>query len=180
MSPAVTLDGFIANLDGECYSWINPADEARYEKVREVGGCELVGRKTYEQYFDDFNSGRNVMTFVYTHQSRFTDTDKIKFIHGAGQEVLDQIAQYGFSQLLFSGGGELNGLLATAGVIDEIIVSIHAIVLGAGIPIFGSYKPSLKLKLLSTDQNVEGVVQNRYQVIRQPGQAPAKSAHINL
>src|SRR5207302_1253437 len=101
----------------ECYSWINPADEARYEAALVQCSCELVGRKTYEQYIDNYASRKEVMTFVYTSQSQFQDTEKIKFVHGDPQEVLRKIEGYGFSEVIHSGGGELNGLLADANLI---------------------------------------------------------------
>lgn len=166
MRPAVTLDGFIADLDGECYSWVDPDDEARYEKALLQSGCELVGRKTYEQYIDNYSARTEVTTFVLTSQDTFIDTDKVKFVSGSPQEICNTIRDYGFSELLFCGGGELNGFIASAGLIDEIIMSIHSIILGSGIPLFGSYKPRLNLKLLSTEQSTNGVVRNHYKVIR--------------
>jgi dihydrofolate reductase len=166
MAPALTLDGFIADPHGECHSWINPADEDRYEASLRPDGVELVGRKTYEQYLDTYESRTDVMTFVYTSQSKFKDTAKIKFVHGDIHEILKRIEALGFNQLIFSGGGELNGLLATAGVIDEIEASIHPVTIGAGIPLFGSYHPKLNLKLLSTNQDIPGITQIRYEVLK--------------
>lgn len=166
MRPALTLDGFIADLNGECHSWINPADEDRYEQALQLSGCELLGRKTYEQYLDHYQTRTGVMTFVYTGQTKFKDIGNIKFVHGDIREVLGHIETSGFKELIFSGGGELNGLLATAGVIDEIEVSLHPVVIGQGIPLFGSYKPHLNLKLISSNQDIPGIIQNHYKVIK--------------
>jgi dihydrofolate reductase len=166
MHPAVTVDGFIADLNGECYSWINPADESRYEQDRRTIGCELVGRKTYTQYQESYDAATDFVTFVYTHQRTFIDRPGVKFVHGSPAEVVEKIASYGFSELIFSGGGELNGLMASAGLIDEMRLSIHSVVLGRGIPLFGSYKPKLSLKLASTEQISGGVVENCYTVLK--------------
>jgi hypothetical protein len=35
---------------------------------------------------------------------------------------------------------------------------------GEGIPLFGSHKPKLTLKLLSTAQEIEGIIENHYRV----------------
>lgn len=165
MYPAITLDGFIADLNGECYSWISEEDEALYEQKIADAGCSLVGRKTYEQYIEDYPAENGSTTFVYTHSTDYEDTEKVKFVHGTPQEVLDQIAEQGFSEVILTGGGELNGSFAEAGHINEIIVSIYGVTLGEGIPLFGSHKPKLNLELLSSTQNVPGVVKNHYSVM---------------
>lgn len=165
MYPAVTLDGFIADLNGECYSWINDEDEAFYEAAIEKAGCALIGRKTYEQYIDDFPSKNGSTTFVYTTSSEQQDQDKIKFLRGTPEKVLEQIEASGFKEVILTGGGELNGSFAEAGLIDEAIVSCYGVTLGEGIPLFGSHKPKLKLKLLSSTQDVPGIVKNHYKVV---------------
>ena len=165
MYPAITLDGFIADLNGECYTWINSDDEAGYEEAVRKARCVLLGRKTYEQYIDD-PIDPNVIKFVYTKKTDQHDTGNVKFVSGTPQEVIKRITDLGFSELIISGGGEVNGACAGAGVVDEIIVSIYNVVLGEGIPLFGSHKPRLKLKLLSSSQEVEGIVKNHYEVVK--------------
>ncbi len=166
MYPAVTLDGFISDLNGECYSWINEEDEEGYTQAIAKAGCVLLGRKTYEQYIDDFPPDSGATVFVYTSRIDQKDQDKVKFVRGRPAEVIEQIADYGFSELVVSGGGEVNGALAEAGLVDEIVISIYNVTLGEGIPLFGLHKPKLKLKLLSTSQEIEGIVKNHYEVIR--------------
>ncbi len=85
-------------------------------------------------------------------------------MRGTPQEVLQQIAEYGFSEVIVSGGGEVNGSLTEAGLIDEIIVSIYNVTIGEGIPLFGSHKPKLKLKLATTSNELKGIVKNHYVV----------------
>lgn len=165
MHPAVTLDGFIADLDGECYSWISEDDEALYEAMVQQVGCSLVGRKTYEQYLEDFPSKNGSTTFVYTTSNNQQDQDKIKFVTGTPNEVLEQIQTQGFSEVILTGGGDVNGSFAKAGLVNEIIVSCYGVTLGEGIPIFGKYKPKLKLELLSSTQDIPGIVKNHYRVL---------------
>jgi dihydrofolate reductase len=164
MYPAVTLDGFIADLDGECYSWINDEDEAAYEAAIKTAGCDLIGRKTYEQYIDEYLK-KDTTTFVYTTRTDLEDLKNIKFINGTPKEASRHIEELGFKEIILSGGGEVNGAFADAGLVNEIIISIYGITLGEGIKLFGSHAPKLKLKLLSTSQDVPGVVKNHYQVL---------------
>jgi dihydrofolate reductase len=165
MQPAISLDGFIAKLDGDSYSWVNPNDEARYQDVVERCGCVLVGRKTYEEYIDDFKAYKSVTVYVCTN-SHPKDKESVKYISGDPQELLKTIEQDGFSEVVICGGGEINGLFASAGLVDEIVVSMQPVVLGEGIPLFGSFKPSLKLELISGNEDIKGVTQNHYKVIK--------------
>lgn len=165
MYPAVTLDGFIADLNGECYSWISDEDEANYTQSIAKAGCVLLGRKTYEQYPDDFPPQSGATAFIWTTQKDLQDQERVKFVRGTVQEVLRQIADAGFSQVIVGGGGEVNGSLAEAGLVDEIIISIYNVTIGEGIPLFGSHKPKLKLRLLETTNEIDGIVKNHYKVI---------------
>ena len=56
MQPAISLDGYIALPGGDSSSWVNPADEERYNQEVERCGCVLVGRTTYQEYKDGFDS----------------------------------------------------------------------------------------------------------------------------
>lgn len=165
MYPAVTLDGFIADLNGECYSWISEEDEKYYEEAIKSAGCCLVGRKTYDQYKDAYPLSNGATSFVYTTSHEQTDENRVKFVRGTPKEVLQQIKSYGFSEVILSGGGDVNGAFAEAGLIDEIVISIYGVTLGEGIPLFGNYKPKLKLSLISSNQDVPGIVKNHYRVI---------------
>ncbi len=161
--PAITLDGFIADLNGECYSWISNEDEAVYNDTIVHAGCLLVGRKTYEQYPEDFPKD-DAITYVYTNDTALKDSDKVKFLHGSPAGVISQISQHGFSELIVGGGGKVNGSLAEAGLIDEIIISIYNVTIGEGIPLFGPHKPKLELELLKTTNVLGGIVKNHYLV----------------
>ena len=165
MYPAVTLDGFIADLNGDCYSWISEEDEAFYEAAIAKARCSLVGRKTYEQYPNDFPAKNGSTTFVYTTSTDQQNQEKVKFVRATPEDVLKQIESLGFTEIIISGGGEVNGSFAEAGLVDEIIVSCYGVTLGEGIPLFGSHKPKLSLELLSSTQDVPGIVKNRYKVL---------------
>lgn len=168
LRPALTLDGYIANLQGECYSWIVPEDEQRYERELREAGCELVGAKTYRQYKDSYDARTDIVTFVYTSNTTGkVDTPNLKFVSGPLDKVLQDIEEkFGLHEVIVSGGGSLNGALAMANRIDELYISLHPVVLGEGIPLFGGMKPSLTLELLDTNTDIEPIVRSHYKVIK--------------
>lgn len=164
MQPAISLDGFISLPNGDSYSWVNQEDEARYSKAVQQAGCLIVGRNTFDQYVDDFNARVGVVNFVCSN-SPGEDTDTVKYVSGSPTDIIKHIEQYGFTELVVCGGGEINGMLAEAGLVDEIVISIQPAVLGSGIPLFGSFKPNMQLELVSTNEDIKGVVQNHYKVV---------------
>jgi dihydrofolate reductase len=163
--PAVSIDGFIADNRGECYSWIDPVDEEDYKKAVRRAGCRIMGRKTYEQYKDEMPKNDDFVTYVYTSSDKYKDQERIKFVSGSLEDVVRGIEGSGFKELIVTGGGELNGGLMSAGLVDEIILSVHPIILGGGIKVFGSYNLDARLKLLATKIRPSGVVVSGYRVV---------------
>lgn len=167
MHPAISLDGFIAKLDGDSYSWVNQEDEKRYEEEVKRCGAVIAGRTTYDQYKEDFYAyGKDVTVFVCTNDKSQKDSGNVKFLNGSPNDIIQTIENLGFKELIVCGGGEINGILAEAGLVDEMVISIQSVILGEGIPLFGSKKPSLKLELLTVNQDIKGVVQNHYKVVK--------------
>lgn len=165
--PAISLDGFIAKLDGDS-NWVKEEDEQIFADEVRRAGCVIVGRKTFEQYQNIYPIA-DTTTFVCTSSSaRTTDgaNTQVKYVGGAVKTVLEQIQAAGFSTAVLSGGAETNGRFAEALCIDEILVSIYPHFLGCGLPMFGNRKIQLRLELLHTRQLGDGVIQNRYEVSR--------------
>lgn len=157
MYPAITLDGFIADPNGDCYDWISDEDEANYDQAIAKAGCVLIGRKTYEQYIEDYPRKDGAMVFVWTTHTDQQDQDGIKFLRGAPQQIVEQIEAQGFSEVIVSGGGEVNGSLAEAGLLNEIVVGIYNVTIGEGIPLFGSHKPSSNSNCFRPDRRSKGL-----------------------
>ncbi|MDH4185222.1 MAG: dihydrofolate reductase family protein, partial [Nitrospinota bacterium] len=62
------------------------------------------------------------------------------------------------------GGAQINGLLMRAGLVDEIVASIHPVVLGAGRPLFGMEAGERKYELVKCKTFTSGLVQLTYRL----------------
>ena len=62
------------------------------------------------------------------------------------------------------GGGELAKSLFDGGLIDEVGINIHPILLGSGIPLFHEMKGQIKLELLECKSLENGCVGVSYRV----------------
>lgn len=77
--------------------------------------------------------------------------DQVEFIHSHFESEVIAIAE-------FNGG--------KAGLVDDITISIIAMVLGSGIPLFSVMNQEHKCLLVSTQSYPSGLVQLKYEVIR--------------
>lgn len=176
---ATTLDGFIADPDNSL-EWLFTQDvdqdgpQGYTAFIADVGAL-VMGRTTYEWILDHESTGKpesewvwpyDIPCWVMTHGSltvvpgadiRFTQGD-VSSVHTA------MLAVAGESNLWVVGGGDLAGQFADAGLLDEVIVSIAPVTLGAGAPVLPR---RLGLALEEVDRNGDFAVA-RYSVVK-PG-----------
>ncbi|MDP8886701.1 MAG: dihydrofolate reductase family protein, partial [Thermoproteota archaeon] len=82
-------------------------------------------------------------------------------------EFVMRLIQQPFSNrdIWLLGGGEILSLFLNAELVDEIILSVHPIILGKGVPLFKNIKKSVKLRLLESIPFESGLVQLRYCIL---------------
>lgn len=154
---AISADGFIAGPDDET-PWSDDA-WAAFQAFVKTCDVVLLGRRTYEIMRDqnEFVDGPEYV--VATTNSSF-DTGKLCKVNIQGKPDMPQAKKIGII-----GGGELNGNLAKLGVIDEIILDVEPITLGAGKRLFGACDVRLSLSLIGSRRIGNATVQNRYKVL---------------
>lgn len=155
---AVSVDGFIAGTNNE-----TPWSDAEWEAYREfVKSCDvcLIGGRTYEVMTASNEFVEGVKYLVVTQDDNLSTGDFEKISIQSADDMPDA------NKIGVVGGGELNGSLAELGVINEIILDVEPVTLGQGKLLFGSHKPDLKLKLLSSKQIGESTLQNHYEILR--------------
>lgn len=162
--PAVTLDGYIADPKGNS-SFVNDTDEAQFGRLVNSTGAIIVGRRTYDQYHRRANPFPKARTYVVTKDDKLASDDPmIVYVAGGPMEVMRRLHQDGRTVAVLSGGGQVNGLFASKGLIDEAWISIYPLILGEGIPLLGEYKGTLRLTMKAGYALPGGVVHNRYDV----------------
>jgi dihydrofolate reductase len=164
--PAISLDGYIARVDGDS-SFVQEHDERLFVEEVLQAGCVIVGMKTFRQYEAVIYPIKGAVNFVCTSNYRAlhaNDSDCVRHVGGDVDTIVQQIQSAGFTSVVLSGGGDTNGRFAAAGAISEILVSIYPVVLGGGIGMFGHWQPDLNLELVESHTIANGIVRNRYKV----------------
>lgn len=163
---ALSLDGYIADRDGGV-AWLdNHVDAAEgdygYADFYESVGALAMGRTTYDQVlgFGDWPYPGKP-TYVFTHDGPDTTHPHAQFVTDAPARFVAD-ASWGEGDLWLVGGGQLVAAFREAGLIDEYVLTVVPVLLGAGVPLFAGEQPEAALRLADVQHWPSGVVQLRY------------------
>jgi dihydrofolate reductase len=161
---AMSLDGFIEGPHGE-YDWcFTDQDYGMKEFLRSIDAI-VYGRKSYEVMLKEIErTGQR----LFMGKTNYVFSRTVNQLPGATvingnlkQEVAALKGKPGKDIWLF-GGAELTTGLMNAGLVDEVWLSIHPIVLGGGKILFKELTERNKLELIETKTYTTGLVSVRY------------------
>jgi dihydrofolate reductase len=161
---ATSLDGFIADKNGGI-DWLFTDQDYGYADFYASIDTTLTGYKTYEDIlgFGEFPyPGKTNYVFSRRHQQ--TDGNPVTFIADDIAGFVQQLKQEPGRDIWLVGGGQINEELLKAGLIDELIVSIHPTILGEGRPLFAGRNRRQDFKLTGSKTFETGLVQLSYQL----------------
>jgi dihydrofolate reductase len=180
---ACTVDGFIARHDGSFDFFPTSGEHLPYllteypetipGHLREVFAVEagnkhfdavLMGRRTYEvgSTMGLTNPYPQLKQFVFSGSMAASPDANVTLISNDPLAAVEQLKHEEGLDIWLCGGGELAGTLLS--LIDEIILKVNPVLLGAGIPLFGQTVVSLPLELIESKAFTGGVLINRYRV----------------
>lgn len=161
---AVSINGFVTGENDDT-DWVKDTD-ALYQIIAEKGAC-VMGRRTYDECVK-YNAFpyKSALNIVLTHDPQLISqtSDQAMFVNNSPAEILELISQRGHQELLVVGGGQINSQFLSAGIIDEIILDVHPIIIDAGIKLFADKFPRLNLEYLDSKPLTNGLVQIHYRV----------------
>ena len=145
---AMSLDGFIAGPNGE-YDWIVPDPDIDFAAMMSRFDTFLIGRKTFEamrRMSEAAPPMPGIQQIVFSRTLRPDDCPQATLSDDAVGMVTDLRARPGKDIALF-GGGELFRSLLSAGLVDEVSVSLIPVLLGGGIPFLPPPADRARLRL---------------------------------
>ena len=164
---ANTLDNYIAGKDDEI-DWIRHSKEANeilaaYWKRIDT---TILGRRTYEIAMKTSGAGAlgGMKTYVCSRTLKKIPGKKVELASDAVSLVQRLKAEDG-KDIIVMGGSEIGKSLLEAGLVDELGVNIHPVLLGSGIPLFGEMDRRVELKLRDCKQTKNGCVVLTYDVV---------------
>lgn len=155
---ATSLDGFITDSDGST-GWVLDNDE--WERLTLEFKASILGRTTFEEVKNELLDG--IKYFVLTTKPE-TSTDNIIYCT-TPKDIIQRAEAMGIDKLLLSGGGETNYSFAEAGLINEVLLSLHPLLLQSGKNLFGKAEAKIQLKTLGHKDLNDGIIQMHYKVL---------------
>jgi len=157
---ANSLDNYIARKDGG-FDWIHWSKEVAEISARFMKTVDalLIGRKSYDAMLaHGQTSYPGAKNYVFTRAKKKSAALKKKLATKVDQnvEIITEDAAKFVKKLkhkkgkgiVIFGGGELAKSLFEADLIDEVVLNIHPVLLGSGIPLFHEMKRQINLELL--------------------------------
>lgn len=176
---ATSLDGFLATKD-DSLEWLFPLgdiNDTSYPAFIENVGALAMGSATYEwmlrHLVESDSSGPTGWpytqpTWVFSRRQLpgVADAD-IRFVRGDVRAVHAEMRRAADGRNVWLvGGGELVGQFHDANLLDEIIVQIGSVTLGAGKPLLPREIISPSLRLVSAHRIGDGSAELKYEVPR--------------
>lgn len=177
----VSLDGYIEDRDGE-FAWSEPDDNvfAYTTDLLRLVAVHLYGRRLYETMavWETDPSFAATSALMAEFAQVWQDADKVVYsttLDAAGvatkrtriERALDPEAVRALKQStsgdLFVGGADVASQLVRAGVVDEIELIVHPILIGGGKPALTGIQ-QVNLALLDERRFASGIVALRYRL----------------
>jgi dihydrofolate reductase len=171
---AASVDGFIARPDGDI-EWLHKSEYASpdtlnlsYDEFIATVDSLIMGRKSFEKVLSfSVWPYENVPVVVLSNQKVDIPErlrGKVKVDGGDPIDIVSRLETAGNKHLYIDGGATIQRFIQS-GLITDITITQIPVLLGDGIPLFGSINLEIPLKHIETASSSNGFVQSRYQVL---------------
>ncbi|HEX7901747.1 MAG TPA: dihydrofolate reductase family protein [Planctomycetota bacterium] len=159
---ACSLDGYIATTDRRV-DWLAHEGDYGYSEFLEGVDVILIGRTTYDLAF--LLSGKWLMpgkkAWVFSTTRTDSPFKEVSFAQGDALAFVKKLkAKKGKKKIWLVGGSNLAGQVMEE--VDELVVTIHPVTLGEGVPLFSKRDVRIHWRLRSTNSWPNGLVQLTY------------------
>jgi dihydrofolate reductase len=163
-----SVDGFIARLNDDLDFLPEGGGEPHgYNEFIASVDAIVIGRKTFEKVLS-FKAWPYGDKRVVILSSRPLDLSAVaegvvEQMAGPPAEIVSQLAARGVHHLYIDGGITIQRFLH-AGLIQRLIITRVPVLIGEGVPLFGTLPRDIRLRHVATRHYPSGLVQSEYEV----------------
>lgn len=165
---ATSIDGYIASPDGGL-DWLeeipNPENsDYGFNDFMNTIDAVVMGKNTFEKVLSFGSWPYEKKVFVLSNSLvSLPDSvsGEVEILHGHIPSIVSKLKAKGYSSLYIDGGRTIQSFLQFD-LIDEMIITKVPILLGKGIPLFGSMDARIQFTVLEATQIHEDLVQIHY------------------
>ena len=164
-----SVDGFIARVNGDL-DWL-PADGGEphgYDEFIASVDAIVIGRNTFETVlaFPSWPYGDKRVVVLSSQPVDFSGVvgGVVEQLGGSPADIVSQLAATGAHHLYIDGGITVQRFLRD-GLIQRLIITRVPVLIGDGIPLFGTLPHDVRLRHVVTRDFPSGLVQTEYEVL---------------
>jgi dihydrofolate reductase len=176
---AATADNFIADPNGVADDsiFLYDADDGGdfFTSVKQYD-LVLMGSKTYAYGFQfGLKPGEpsgiaqaanpDLKHYVFSRSMNFESNEKVELVKDNAVQFVKKLKQKDDQKMWLMGGGQLAGTLLDNEMIDKLMLKIHPVMIGHGIPLFGPSQKRIDLKLSDFKRYSSGVLLVTYNIV---------------
>lgn len=157
---AVSADGNIAQHAAQSsLDWTSKEDTRFFvEKTKEIGTV-VMGRKTFETIGKPLSDRRTIVL------SSGTGMDGVEWTGETPADLVARLETEGVTRLALCGGAAVYDAFLSAGLVDELYLTVEPVLFGGGVPLF-RHDARINLTLLDTTRLGESAVLLHYHVAK--------------
>jgi dihydrofolate reductase len=162
-----SVDGFLARADGRLDFLPDDAEPHGYDEFMASVDALVVGRNTFDvvMKFPGWPYGQKPV-FVLSRRALppVPPGAVVERMAGEPAEIAALLTARGIGHAYVDGGITIQRFLR-AGLIQRLVVTRVPVLIGTGIPLFGSVPRDFLLKHVATRTYASGLVQSEYEVV---------------
>ena len=164
-----SVDGFIARPNGDLDFLPEGGGEPHgYNEFIASVDAIVIGRKTFETVLTlgawPYGDKRVVVLSSHPVDLSAARGGIVEQMGGLPAEIVSKLAASGAHHLYVDGGITIQRFLR-AGLIDRLVITRVPVLIGDGIPLFGSLPHDIRLRHVVTRSYPSGLVQSEYEVV---------------
>jgi len=164
-----SVDGFIARPNDDL-DFLPPGDGEPhgYNEFIATVDAIVIGRKTFEKVLTlgpwPYGHKRVVVLSSRPLDLTAATGGVVEQMAGPAAEIVSQLAASGAQHLYIDGGVTIQEFLR-AGLIQRLIITRVPVLIGEGVPLFGTLPRDILLRHVATRHYPSGLVQSEYHVL---------------
>jgi dihydrofolate reductase len=164
-----SVDGFIARPNGEL-DFLPPdgGEPHGYDEFIASVDAVMIGRKTFETVlsYPEWPYGKRRVVVLSSRPLDFSGVRgaMVEQMAGSPAEIAAKLESSGAENVYVDGGVTIQGFLR-AGLIQRLVITHVPVLIGEGIPLFGSLLRDVQLQHVETRSYASGLVKSEYRVV---------------
>ena len=165
---AITADGLIGRSAHHLVNWSSREDKRMFAATSRAAGVIVMGRATYEVMGKPL-SDRLQVVLTSRPEAFQSIPGVVEFTAQTPAEVLADLERRGFKEAVIGGGGSVYHAFLTAGLVDELWLTVEPLLFGQGVSLLGGISADVRMRLLAVERMSENSVQLKYSLQPDPG-----------